>query len=398
MKLSVLSLITLLTISTASIAADDSAFQWSAFISQSLVKTSSGVKLSGDSDKRYGSLARTEIGASASYQLNDHVDFRGMLSMVHDGDIDDKLRVNYGLVDIHDDKGMVGVRVGRYSYDYGYYNSARNNPLYRDMELPPQGLYRDGFRYMTRSGDGIQLYGKHHFNQNYSIDVDAGYGNPVLFPQEDIAQTFVLNKDAGTFESGSRVASLNTTIENREYGCSIKVGYLQMNYKFSTPFIDGGDQFPMKAENFYLGGRKYFSFGDITLEFMQTRMGHTKWDDLNPIPNYVWGGVRGNTITYKHYVTDKVSMIVGYDEWFVNSEDKNGQKMENATGGAVPAGNMYHRSNNFGLIYREKNYALKAEFHMVKGTSTVRAEGNDVMSLKQPTSHNILILSATYKF
>lgn len=378
--------------------ADESDFMVSSFVSQSIVKTSSGVKLSGHSDATYGSLARNEIGSSASYQFNPHLDIRGMATIITDGDTDGKPRLNYGLVDLHSDSGMYGVRIGRYCYDYGFYNAARNNPVYRDMELPPQGLYRDGFRYMTRSGDGVQVYGKAHLNSKFSVEVDASIGKPVLFPKQDITQTFVLDKTAGQFTDASSVMSYNVTLHSRDYGIDVKYGFLLMDYQFSTPYVDSGKAFPMRAKNNYLGIRKYFDFGDLTLEYMRTDMGVTKWDSLMPAQNYAWGGVKGSNITYKHYLTDKVSLIVGYDVWYVNNADKDGKGMEAVSYGTTPAASMYHKSINLGVSHRLGPYTVKLEAHRVHGTNTVRAEGNDVLSKDQPSSYNIFMATATYRF
>ena len=397
MKKSILSIAVML-FSTWALADDSSNMHWAGFLSQSLVKTSAGVKLSGNSDGKYGSIERTEIGALACYTASSNVDIRGMLSITRDGDIDNELRLNYGIVDVHTDSGMHGIRLGRYSYDYGFYNAARNNPMYRDMELPAQGMYRDGFKYMTRSGDGLQAYTKFHLNADYSVEFDAGYGKPVLYPQKDIVQSFVMDKNAGEFTQDSTVISFNTTLDNRSHGVVLKLGYLIMDYKFSTPLIDAGHAFPMKAHNYYAGARKYFTFGDFTLEFMQTHMGHTKWDDLAPLPNYVWGGVRGTNMTYKHYVTEQISLTIGYDTWQVNKADSRGKNMEHESHGTVPAGAMYHNSKNFGISYREQNYTIRAELHVVHGTNTIKQEGNDLLSSAQPQKYNIFILSGTYKF
>ena len=377
---------------------DDTKFKWSGIVSQSLVKTSDGTKLSGDSDNKYGSMARSEIALIGSYQATENVDFRAMGSVIQDGNNDGTPRLNYGLVDIHTDDGMKGIRIGRYSYEYGFYSATRNNPLYRDMELPPQGMYRDGFKYMTRSGDGVQLYLTHHLSNSNSFEVDAGVGRPTLYPPQDLSQTFVLDKNAGEFTSDSNTVSFNFTFRNRPNGIVVKYGYLMMDYKFKTPYIKQGEAFPLKAHNHYIGVRKYFEFGDLTYEIMQTYIGTTDWDRAHPVSGYNWGGVQGQSITYKHYITDKVSAIVGYDVWYTNKSDKHGNGYELATYRIVPSASMYHESINLGLIYRTHNFAVKGELHHVKGTNTIRADGNNIQSLLQPERYNVGMITVTYRF
>ena len=380
------------------VAGEDSQFSFVGSFSQSLVRSSNGIKYGNHSDSGAGTLSRREIGLSVSYEASEFIDARGMVSIVQDNGRDGQLRTNYALIDAHEARGMVGVRLGRYSYNYGFYNATHNSPVYRDMEFPPQGLYRDGFRYMTRSGDGIQLYGKNAPDHNWSIEVDVGIGKPVLYPQEDIAQTFILNKDAGEFTSDSRVKSMNVTVSNRDGGWSLKYGYLLMDYKFSSPLIDGGDAFPMRPRSNYLGIRKYFECGDLTVEYMQTKMGYTKWDDISSPSNYDWGGVEGYAITYKHYVNDQVSAIIGYDQWLVNTKDPYGNRMESNSNGEVPSQAMHHRSINTGIVYRKQNYAIKGEAHFVKGANTIRADGNNLLASDTATRYNIYTVSVAIAF
>lgn len=375
----------------------ESGLTWSGFISQSLVRTSHGTHLSGNSDKGVGSFDRQEIGASASYYASSNIDLRGMVSIIRDGSTDSKPRANFAVVDIHTDDGMHGVRLGRYSYDYGFYNASRNNPAYRDFELPPQGLYREGFKYITRSGDGVQLYTSYHITQNYSADIDLGYGKPVIFPQQDIVQTFVLNPTAGKFTEDAKSKSANITISDRENGIVLKVGYQHMNLNFSTQYVDNGDPFPMTTKNTYIGVRKYFDFGDVTVENLRVKMGQTRWDSLMP-STYQWGGVEGWSITYKHYVTPSISALIGYDTWYVNKADKDGSAMHNNSGGTTQAAAMFEKSINMALVLRKCNYTLKAEFHRVHGTNTIRADGNDINNPNQPAKYNVFLFTATYLF
>lgn len=368
------------------------------FIDQSIIKTDNGIKLSGDSDSKYGSIERFQIGSSVSYEYDKNVDIRGMASYIKDGNIDGQVRLNYGLLDIHSDDGLYGVRVGRYCYGYGFYGASKNNPTYSDMALPPQGIYKDGLRYMTRSGDGVQVYTKTHLSQNYSAEFEIGYGVPILYPQQDIVQTFVLDKNVGTFTNESRVVSFNSTFNNRENGWVVKYDFLLLDYKFSSPIIDGGESFSVRPKNHYLGVRKYFEFGDLTIEQVWTNIGRTNIDTYLSPQNYQWAGSFGTNITYKHYLTDTISLIFGYDTWHANTKDKDGKKLATMTGNQVTGGSIFHESMNLGVSYRAPNYTAKAEIHHVNGLNAVRADGNNMLSPSAPTKYNILILSMTYKF
>ena len=152
----------------------------------------------------------------------------------------------------------------------------------------------------------------------------------------------------------------------------MKYGYLLMDYRFSSQYIDNGEQFPMRPRSHYIGIRKYFDCGDMTIEYMRTKMGVTKWDAISSPVGYEWGGVEGFAITYKHYIPPNLSGIIGYDQWLVNSKDPYGDKMQTASGGFTPASAMHHHSINTGIVYRKQSYAIKGEFHHVRGTNTVQ--------------------------
>lgn len=378
-------------------AADDGTFQVSGFFSQGLVKTTNRIRFNGSSDTKFGSLDRTEIGVLASSEISSNLDLRGMVSYIGDGGTDNKPRVVYALADIHTDSGLHGVRIGRYDYGYGFYAYAPNNPLYQDMGIPPQSIYKEGFRYMMR-GDGVQLYTKTHLCDEFSAEFEIGYGTPLLYPKADINQLIMLNKNGGEFTDNSRIVSFNSTFNIRPYGIQIKYDFLMLDYSFSSPLIDHGQEFPVKPKNNYIGIRKYFDFGDLTFEYVWVKLGRSKWSDSLQLPGYSWAGSTGSNITYKHYLTDKLSLIVGYDQWYVNKFDPDGTFIEAASKGRIPSESRYDKSFNLGLSYRETKYTLRAEFHRVHGTHSLRASEVNILSHETSARYDIYLLSASYKF
>lgn len=376
---------------------EPSNFVISGFVSQAIVKTTNNVRVNGDTEKRFGSLDRTEFGVFASKEINQYIDTRGMVSYIGDGGPDNRPRVVYGLFDIHTASGMHGVRIGRYNYGYGFYSYASNNPLYQDMEIPPQALYKEGFRYMMR-GDGIQLYTKKHISEDLSAEFEFGYGEPLLFPKSDVNQIILLRKDAGEFTDKSRLISMNSTFNIRPYGIVIKYDYLVLDYSFSTRMIDKGSEFPIRPRNSYLGVRKYFEFGDLTLEYALVKTGRSKYSDALSLPGYEWNGSVGTNITYKHYLTDNISLILGYDTWHSNRSDRHGEKIETISGGRVPRESRYSKSINIGVSYRTNKYTIRAEAHRVIGTNALRATENDILNKNTAGMYDIYMISASYKF
>ena len=375
-------------------------FSWGGFYSHSLMKTSPGVNIGGNSGGSLGTIGRVEVGAFASYEVSRNIDIRGMVSSNIDGETDQgKPRVGYAFGEIHTDDGSTGVRIGRVNHFLGFYNQPRNNPLYRETELPPQSIYRDGFKYLAKSGDGIQAFHQVEFDQNYVLNLEATIAKPMLYPMKDILQGFVIDSSHGNFSRDhSTVRNYTVSLEDRRRNFTVMYNRVELDFMLHgsrQSSLDGR----FKSTVNYFGVRKYFDFGDITGEYILVEQDGDGWRKaMSPYPSDRRGKPSGYAVTYRHYFFDQLTGTIGYDEWWCNSKDKDGKILSSVTGGAVPAAATYHKSLNLGMKYRiSSDKAVRVEWHRVRGTNMLPAGDNNLMQT-DVKSYQVFILNYSMSF
>lgn len=361
------------------------------FISQSIVKTSNGTHISGNSDSRFGSVHRNEIGLASSLFVNENIEVRGMGIYQVDGARKD-YHINYFLVDIHQSNADLGVRIGKFSFGYGFYNEARNNPAYSDMEFPPQSMYADSINHVLRSGVGTQLYYGVSFG-DYIFDIDLGIGKPELYKQKEISHVLVDDSNLANFKKTSYITSINTSLQNTDIGYSINYSRSYLNFDMTTQSIQTPFQITTIAD--YLGFRKDFKYGELTLEYMVPKQKDSAISANTT--DYKWGGAQAYAITYKQYLSMSWSATIGYDSYYKNKDDKFGKEAALYYPNTPPA-QFYHRSYNIGVKYRSLDYVLKLEHHIVDGTLKLQSEGNNLSSFDQPKKYSLTVATFVYMF
>lgn len=367
-------------------------YAWGGFISQSWVKTSKGVRISGPSDSALGSVQRTEAGLFGTFQATRYVDFRLMVSSFKDGNFDDGTpQINYGLIDIHNPDSDYGIRVGVISNASGVFGEQLNVPAFRDMELAPQGLYREGYRHLNRGGRGVQAYYKLPEMGDWTVALEASRFRANVKDSDDLNYAFFGQEGLADFSDSSRINSYSIKAGNTALG-------LLLRYDLNVVSIDM-TRGPMRGFDLRihrLSARKYFEFGDITVEGAAF--------DFRRCDGKPCARPRGEpaalALMYRHYLTPTVNLIVGYDTYYLSDKDKDGHKASAASASkGVPLApeSQYARSLNLGVHWRRGAWAYKAEAHHVKGQASLSASENDP-AIKAPRGYNVFILNAAYSF
>jgi hypothetical protein len=112
--------------------------------------------------------------------------------------------IEYALIDghINDEDFRYGFRAGRVRLTMGMFNDKRTNPGLRELDFPPQALYREQLKHTALSGDGIQLYAGKMFNM-VSFDAEVSHIKADMYPQEDAVNTlFNVPLGSGKFSDG----------------------------------------------------------------------------------------------------------------------------------------------------------------------------------------------------
>lgn len=372
-------------------------YAFGGFLSQSWVRTSHDVNISGPSSGDHGSFQRTEVGVFGTYSINRYLDLRGMLSSFKDGQFDNgSIQINYGLLDVHDPDSEYGVRLGWISNSAGFFTDQLNVPQYRDTEIAPQGLYRDAYRHLARGGRGVQAYAKLYDGHGWTVAVEASAFRANVKDQQELAWAFFGNTygTPTTFEPKSNITTASAKIRNEKLGLVIRYDRNDVHADVTSSPEYNGEQ-AITIHRF--GARKYFQTGDVTIEraaFFFTNCGDAAC--VHP-----FGAPVASDITYRRYLTPALNLIVGYDSYYLASGDQNGERTraEFASAGLpFAAASMYSRSINLGLHWERDNVTYKAEVHHVKGQAALMATENDLNRLNLPTSYNVLMLNVSIGF
>jgi hypothetical protein len=357
---------------TTSVAlADD--FVWRGYVSQSIIKQSSTNKVS------EGTLSRNEFGLYGTYQLNQDVSLRGMVSRI--GDDDRQVRINYLLADI----GIVnngtldsGIRIGRVNYVQGFYNESRNAPDSRDWEFPNQSIYPDMSRYFMRSGDGFQPYLRLTFEDSL-LDLEASYLKTYNYPEDDISEVFYMTPNVKFNANDGRILGFNSGLIYLPTNTRLRYYVSKVILKVDQGYVNNG-----KTEQLinYLGLDQHYGATDIKLEYMTT-------DEFGiPLSNHK-GTAEAIDITQD--LSSRFSLLYSYDQGWINNKDRKGYIMNPTT----PA-MAYQNTRSVGLIYRYNKWKLRGEYHNVHGTYMLDPDRN-IISNEKP-NWNYSVLTAIYNF
>ena len=369
----------LLSVSQDTRAGNDSNWpddlQWKGYLAQTVVLQNSTNKMVGSA------FSHIEAGVQASYEIHNNVDFRGMLSIL--GDKDDQVRANYMMLVLHTDDDDFGVRIGRINHVLGFYNEPRNHPSARQWEFPPQGIYRDGFEYLARSGDGVQGY----YNlqgRTYNLSVELNYSKPILYPMSAITEGHFL-VPLGKFSDDSRISGLNVGFFLEETGTSFRYDPHVFDFKHN---LLGN----MKTYIHYFGVKQYLSERDeFTAEYIYVDKYGPGWTNATGMLKAPASD--GFALTYGHAFNDEWCFHVGVDGFWINTDDRNGESLS-AVG--IPAARGYHESLNFTVGYRNNPWSVKWESHFVQGTNVLPSAYNDIGGMKEKWNYHALTVA--YEF
>lgn len=361
------------------------------FISQSWVKTTKGTRLSGASDNAWGSVSRIEAGAYVNRKVGAYLDIRGMISSFKDGAYSDGTPViDYAIADFHDINQDYGMRLGKVSHSSGFYNELINVPSFRGLEISPQGLYRDDIRNFLRSGKGVQIYAGLPTAYGWQPTLEATRSQAVTRDQVGLNH-LIFSIPLGTFVDGSILTELSVKAVNKGTTFRYDLDHTSLNFIGNYPYATVGT-YTHNVHRF--GARQYFETGDLTAEYSVIKLQHCD--------NRACPGIKpvAYDITYKHYLTDNLTLIVEADAYFTDYGDRNGTIQSRgyaAMGLTIRPEFFYSKSMALGLKYSTNKWTYKAEIHKVKGLQSLTPIENNI-NASTPSGYNILLLNVTHTF
>lgn len=381
---------------------DNDSLSYSGYLSQGWVLSRpSGEQptlLTRTTGRKTGSLTQFQAGMYASYNISPNIDVRG------GGRVDISgsgitPRIMFGLVDIHTNStgdSSMGIRLGRVKNFYGYHNATRDNAAARDLDYPSQALYREAFKALSTSGDGIQLYAETK-NAWGSWTIELTAARPILKPQAEIVNGFFGYPARGYYESRG-IGLLGTSLEwvspGYRWGAYYSRNSLDLTYNPSADDQIKVNRGSMDSVLHTVGVRKYFDDWDLTFEALFIEQNGTVWDQLQPNPNNKRFKPFGGSVEARYHATANLTYYVGYNVWHNNFYDRRG--MGNNLG--LPAHRFYSQDVNVGFKWSfHDDWILRSELHHVKGTSTLPIVSNPNLPADRGR-YWFISASITYRF
>ncbi len=342
-------------------------WQWHGFIAQGLVNVNGSNFVS---DNKQLSTALTELGINASYNFKPNLRLAGQVVYLDGGNRYHKgTRVDYLLLDwTFYDQGVWQAHfyLGRFKNVHWLYSSTRDIPFARPSIILPQSVYFDGFRDIAVGGDGGALKISHSDDKHGDIDFNLSYGtSPVSKEQGQlILGKLALGKVKQNFDLQ---ASLywRPTFSPWRVGASIldsDFSYIQSTDDF---YNDGDFSFKFYTVNALYEGEQWEFSGEIFQEdFIIKGFYYPQFNKRNIGQGYY--------LQTRYRLNTDLRFLARYEYFYADRNDKNGQKLAQATGGMVPAYFAFQNDFVLGASYDiNNNFKVRIEHHWVDGTARI---------------------------
>lgn len=312
------------------------------------------------------SLELTEVGVNASYQLNDDFRIAGQAVYLNGGNrYHAGPRLDYLLLEwdaFHTEAWQASFYFGRVKNNHWLYSSTRDIPFARPSIIIPQVVYFDGFRDIAVGGDGAAVKLSYSDDSLGDIDFNFSRGKSAISDE----QTDVV---IGKFALGEIDHDLDTQASiywqppysQWRFGISALDSTFTYDKAEVDNFVDSEFIFQFYTANALYEG-EYWQF---SVELFQERFATTGF--------YAPGFHRdekgqGYYVQASYQLKKDLSFMARHERFYANKDDKNGSKLEQATGGLVPAYFGFHNDTVIGLSYDfASNFRVNAEYHWMEG-------------------------------
>ena len=345
-------------------SASEENFQLHGFISQGLIDVDGSNFVNDD-----GALSAelTELGLNGSYQLNSALRLTGQVVYLDGGNRYAKgVRVDYALLDwsVYDSSNwQANIYLGRFKNNHWLYSSTRDIPFARPSIILPQSVYFDGFRDIAVGSDGLAVKISHSDDDYGNFDFNLSYGTSDISDKqaEMILTKFAQGKIKQDYDAQASVY-WQPTFSSWRFGLSFldSVFSYQANDILDS-FVDGDFSFQFYTMNALYEGENWEFSGEIYQTKFSTEGFYNPQHYGSPIG-------QGLYLQSRYKVNKKLTLLARYENFYNDKNDKNGEALEESTGGFVPAYFGYHRDTTVGMSYDfSSDFSLRLEYHWFQG-------------------------------
>jgi hypothetical protein len=337
-------------------------FNFHGFAAQGLVKSADSEFVD---DPSKWSLHLTEAGINGRVTFNDKLQFVAQGVYLDGGNrFPDGTRIDYAFFDYalkQSSSWTANVHLGRYKNLHWFHSATQDVPHTRPSAILPQSVYFDGFRDVSLSSDGV-AFTSTLLREHGDIQINWSLGK-ANFPQ-DLTRTFLGNSASGDAEQRF-VHQFSVYWTPAFSGWHLGISWLDTEFTYDAQpeefLTDGESMFSRyqisarySAENFELTSELLIEDVEIDgiAEFAVDRMGY------------------GGYLQGRYFVSPELSAMLRYDTYYLDKDDRSGNRLSQTFGGLVPnyAGYMHTYSVGVRWDIAEK-WRLQAEHHWVEGSA-----------------------------
>jgi len=353
-----------LSLLAINVKAAEQDFQFHGFIAQGLIDVNGSDFVNDDGDL---STKLTEIGFNASYQINDSLRLAGQVVYLNGGNrYEEGVRVDYALLDwsVYDSSNwQTNLYFGRFKNNHWLYSSSRDIPFARPSIILPQSAYFDGFRDIAVGADGVAMKISHNNDDYGNFDFNFSYGtSPVSDKQAEILLSDFAQGKAKQDSDIQASLYWQPSFSPWRFGIS----YLDSDFSYQANnkgdlFFDADFSFIFYTANALFEGEMWEFSGEVHQSHFTTKGFYHPQHDGTPIS-------QGMYLQSRYKVTNELTLLARYERFYNDKTDKTGKKLEEQTGGLIPARFGYHKDLTLGFSYDfSNNLRLRLEYHWLQG-------------------------------
>jgi hypothetical protein len=340
-------------------------FQWHGFVAQGVINVNHSDFI--DKDKGL-SLKLTEIGINSSYRLSDQFRVAGQLVYLNGGNrYSEGVRLDYLLLDwqlLNSEKWQVNLFLGRFKNNHWLHSNTRDVPFARPSIILPQSIYFDGFRDIAMGSDGVAFRANYSDNKLGEIDFNLSYGASQI---NDKSKHILLSDLAAG--KGKQDFDAQASIYWRPHFSQWRFGLSLLDSDFDyyqsnkpEPFVDGVFSFQFYTVNAIYEGEQW----EFSSELYQQRFVTDGFYFPTSLQDRIGNGIYLQT---RYQLNNDITLLARAEKFYLDKNDKNGVKFEQASGGLIPRYFAFQNELTFGFSY-DIHAKLRVQFeqHFVQGT------------------------------
>jgi len=349
------------------IEAAEQDFQFHGFIAQGMIDVDGSDFVNDD-----GSLSPklTEVGINASYQLNSKLRLAGQVVYLNGGNrYAEGVRVDYALLDwsVYESiDWQANVYLGRVKNNHWLYSSSRDIPFARPSIILPQSVYFDGFRDIAVGTDGAAIKISHNNDRFGDFDFSLSYGTSPISDEQ--TESLLSEYATGTAE------------QDKDLQASLYWQPAFSPWRFGLSLLDADFNYKQEGSDEQVD---IFSNSDFTFQFytLNALYEGEQWEFSGEVykQRFIIDGFyfddyhadnigRGYYLQTRYKVKSDLSLLLRYEDFYINEDDRDGKKLEENSQGLIPYYFAFHKDITLGASYDfSSNLMLRLEYHWVKG-------------------------------